>query len=120
MPKFSFKSNARPSLFAYPPEVKPPVAAAPTKAPAAVLSTALKIKQRKKEGGPTPMEIEEKEKKEKEEKEKKEKEEAEKKEEEKPEPAFEILSNPSRVTLAQQRVPVLSSRVVVVNAIASP
>eukprot|EP01103_Thecamoeba_quadrilineata_P009829 TRINITY_DN1999_c0_g6_i1.p1 TRINITY_DN1999_c0_g6~~TRINITY_DN1999_c0_g6_i1.p1 ORF type:complete len:976 (-),score=173.29 TRINITY_DN1999_c0_g6_i1:35-2962(-) len=46
MPKFSVKSNARPSLFAYPPEVKPPTTAAPAKAPTAILSTTRKAKAR--------------------------------------------------------------------------
>jgi len=46
MPKFSIKSNARPSLFAYPPEVKPPTTTAPAKAPTAILSTTRKAKAR--------------------------------------------------------------------------
>jgi len=43
VPKFTFKSNARPSLFAYPPEVKPPSTTAPTKVSTAVLSYSRKI-----------------------------------------------------------------------------
>jgi len=46
MPKFSFKSNTKPSMFAYPPEVKPPTTTTPAKAPTAILSTSRKAKQR--------------------------------------------------------------------------
>jgi len=49
MPKFQYKCNARPSLFAYPPPVKQEVKVAPTKVAAAVLSTAAKAKSRRKE-----------------------------------------------------------------------
>lgn len=70
MPVFSFRSNAPPSLFAYPPKVQPPAAKAPTKLRTAELSTTkkAKIRQRQKdkekEGkptdstAPTPMETE--------------------------------------------------------------
>ncbi|EPQ60600.1 26S proteasome regulatory complex, non-ATPase subcomplex, Rpn2/Psmd1 subunit [Gloeophyllum trabeum ATCC 11539] len=47
-PKFTFISNARPSLFAYPPPTKPPKKEAPTKVAAAVLSTTAKVKAREK------------------------------------------------------------------------
>ncbi|TFK57040.1 26S proteasome regulatory complex non-ATPase subcomplex Rpn2/Psmd1 subunit [Heliocybe sulcata] len=47
-PKFTFVSNAKPSLFAYPPPTKPPKKEAPTKVAAAVLSTTAKVKAREK------------------------------------------------------------------------
>jgi len=46
MPVYKFKSNAKPSLFAYPPKVKPPTATAPTKVTTAVLSVTNKKKER--------------------------------------------------------------------------
>lgn len=52
MPKFSFKSNAKPSLFAYPPPIKPPEKKQVTLAPTAQLSTSAKAKakeQKKKQ-----------------------------------------------------------------------
>jgi len=119
MPVFSFRSNAPPSLFAYPPKVQPPAAKAPTKLRTAELSTTkkAKIRQRQKdkekEGkptdstAPTPMETEkpdkqpEAEKMDLENKGKEKEKTEEKKEEKKEEPAFEILNNPARVTVAQ-------------------
>lgn len=47
-PKFEFVSNARPSLFAYPPQIKPPSAAVVEKVATAVLSTTAKAKARAK------------------------------------------------------------------------
>jgi len=47
MPKFKFKSNAPPSMFAYPQDVEPPKVEAPTKLPIAQLSTIKKHKFRK-------------------------------------------------------------------------
>lgn len=47
-PKFEFVSNARPSLFAYPPQIKPPSAAVVEKVATAVLSTTAKTKARAK------------------------------------------------------------------------
>ncbi|KAI9310565.1 armadillo-type protein [Dichotomocladium elegans] len=47
-PKFEFISNARPSLFAYPPQIKPPSAAVVEKVATAVLSTTAKAKARAK------------------------------------------------------------------------
>ena len=46
VPKLEFISNARPSLFAYPPDIKPPAAVAVTKVAAPVLSTARKAKSK--------------------------------------------------------------------------
>ncbi|KAI9591906.1 armadillo-type protein [Syncephalis fuscata] len=48
MPKFDFVSNAKASLFAYPPEIKPPTANVVEKVATAVLSTTAKAKARAK------------------------------------------------------------------------
>ena len=48
MPKFEFVSNARPSLFAYPPPTTPPKRETFAKAATAVLSTTAKVKAREK------------------------------------------------------------------------
>ncbi|RKP08547.1 armadillo-type protein [Thamnocephalis sphaerospora] len=48
VPKFNFVSNAKPSLFAYPPETKPPTASVVEKVATAVLSTTAKAKARAK------------------------------------------------------------------------
>jgi 26S proteasome regulatory subunit N2 len=48
VPEFVFKSNARPSLFAYPPKFKAPTASVVEKAATAVLSTTAKAKARAK------------------------------------------------------------------------
>ncbi|CAO3590032.1 unnamed protein product [Absidia cylindrospora] len=47
-PKFDFVSNAKPSLFAYPPALKPPSATVVEKVATAVLSTTVKAKARAK------------------------------------------------------------------------
>jgi 26S proteasome regulatory subunit N2 len=107
LPKYTFKSNARPSLFAYPPEVKPPAAVAPSKVSTAVLSYS-RGKPAAKPGAPTKPAVDAmdissttpKDEKAKDETQKVE----EKKEEEKkkePEPTFEIKSNPARVAPGQ-------------------
>eukprot|EP01088_Endostelium_zonatum_P015606 TRINITY_DN3915_c0_g2_i1.p1 TRINITY_DN3915_c0_g2~~TRINITY_DN3915_c0_g2_i1.p1 ORF type:complete len:1045 (-),score=328.52 TRINITY_DN3915_c0_g2_i1:23-3157(-) len=107
MPVWQFKSNARPSLFGYPPEVKPPTAKAAPKLKSAELSTTRKARQRAQASG----KMEEDSKKAEEEKKKKEEDKMEedkkdkakeKKEEEKPEPEFEELKNPARVTFKQR------------------
>ena len=48
MPKFEFVSNARPSLFAYPPPTTPPKREAFAKVATVVLSTTAKVKAREK------------------------------------------------------------------------
>ena len=48
MPKFEFVSDARPSLFAYPPPTTPPKREAFAKAAIAVLSTTAKVRTREK------------------------------------------------------------------------
>eukprot|EP01113_Clastostelium_recurvatum_P036086 TRINITY_DN509_c0_g1_i1.p1 TRINITY_DN509_c0_g1~~TRINITY_DN509_c0_g1_i1.p1 ORF type:complete len:961 (+),score=274.09 TRINITY_DN509_c0_g1_i1:139-3021(+) len=99
LPKFEFRSNARPSLFAYPPEVKPPEVKAPTKVSTAVLSYA---KGKGKAGAKTTaMDIDDKEKEKEKEKEEASKKAEEEKKEEKKEESFEIKSNPARVTFLQ-------------------
>ncbi|KAL6045570.1 proteasome regulatory particle base subunit [Balamuthia mandrillaris] len=114
MPVFKFKSNARPSLFAYPPKVKPPETKAPKKVQAAELSITKKAKIRalkKEKERQSAMDVEatkkaeeeeEQKKKQQEEQEKREKE-KEKEKEQEPEPEFQILENPARVTVQQVR-----------------
>jgi len=107
MPKFSFKSNAKPSLFAYPAEQKAPTTIAPTKVSTAVLSTTLKAKQRSKANADAAEASNQKQKpgkeSEKEDKEMKDvgTEEEKEKEKKEPEPSFELLNNPARVTARQ-------------------
>ncbi|KAF7320094.1 26S proteasome regulatory subunit RPN2 [Mycena kentingensis (nom. inval.)] len=60
-PNFDFVSNARPSLFAYPPSTKPPKKEAVSKVATAVLSTTAKVKAReKKKADENSMETDEK------------------------------------------------------------
>lgn len=116
LPVFKFKSNAKPSLFAYPPKVKPPATKTVKKVETAELSITkkAKIRQRQKDKeknekeGKDEMDVDKKEEKKEEdkmdvdkEKEKEEEKKEEKKEEEVPEPDFEILNNPARVTVRQ-------------------
>mmetsp|Transcript_32100 Transcript_32100/g.43961 ORF Transcript_32100/g.43961 Transcript_32100/m.43961 type:complete len:985 (-) Transcript_32100:98-3052(-) len=114
MPVWSFKSNARPSRFAYPPEFKPPQKEAPKKVSTAVLSTSKKAKVRAQQraeeraskglGGSAlleSMDVDKAEEEDKKEEEEKKKEEEEKKKAE-PEPEFEIKENPGRVTSSQR------------------
>ncbi|KAI9144268.1 armadillo-type protein [Paraphysoderma sedebokerense] len=118
IPKFSFLSNARPSIFAYPPPTKPPTQKEVEKVATAVLSTTAKAKARakkaekeKKEAAGDAMDVDtskEKEKAKEGEKgdakdaegEKTEVKEEEKKKKEK-EPNFEELGNMSRIVPAQ-------------------
>jgi len=121
MPKMEFKSNAKPSLFAYPPPLEEKKEKEREKISTAVLSITAKAKKKEaeKKEKVEKMEVDESESKEKE-KEKdskdvkegessdaksdakgKEKEEKEKKE---AEPNFEILTNPARVLRQQLKV----------------
>ncbi|CAH1398877.1 unnamed protein product [Nezara viridula] len=106
MPKLEIRSNAKPSMFAYPPPLEEKKREEREKVTTAVLSIAARARRRitaRLES--SKMEVDEEAKKEEEkEKEKKEKEEKEKKEEKKPEPNFEILSNPARVMKNQLKV----------------
>jgi len=118
MPVFKFKSNVRPSLFAYPASITPPTTSAVSKVHTAVLSITKRREQRdkkleEKKKGTDAMEIDannvpqEKKEMEKESdnkgtisEDKKKEADSEKKKKE-TEPDFEIKANPSRVTLAQ-------------------
>jgi len=106
MPVYSFKSKAKPSLFAYPPPTTPPTTAAPQKVKQAVLSVTNKNAQRKKDAMDIEKPVEEP----KKEETKKEEamdttENAEKPEKKKrePEPDHEVKQNPSRITLTQTK-----------------
>lgn len=109
MPKMQFRSNAKPSLYAYPEPLKPPKKEEKEKVTTAVLSITNKFKSRakKSEASDEKMDVaqkeEEKEKKNEESTvEKSEKESNEKMEEEEPE--FELLENPARVLPSQLKV----------------
>lgn len=104
MPKFKFISNAPPSKFAYPPDIKPPEPKKEIK----VTKVELASTKRSKRGAlaasrKEKMEIEEEPKKEEEKKEetKMEEESGEDKEQKKKEPSYEVLENPARVTRTQ-------------------
>jgi len=121
MPVWSFKSNAPPSRFAYPPEFKPPQKEAPKKVTTAVLSTSKKAKARAQQraeerakGGlgssesaeseQADVEMKDSEKTEKGENgEKSEKSEKETETSKQSEPSFEIKENPARVTNSQRK-----------------
>ncbi|KAI7851623.1 armadillo-type protein [Circinella umbellata] len=104
-PKFEFVSNVRPSLFAYPPQLKPPSTAVVEKVATAVLSTTAKTKARAKKSEKEKadhMDID----KEPVSKEEEKKEETTNKDEKKPskkkkEENFEVLENMARVVPAQ-------------------
>eukprot|EP00741_Cyanophora_paradoxa_P005709 tig00000903_g5533.t1 len=84
MPKFEVTSNARPSLFAYPPPAAPPAAAAVAKAPTAVLSVTARARARAKQAAASSMTVADLKRQQQEEERKlKEEEEAKKKKEEK-------------------------------------
>lgn len=106
MPVLQFKSNAKPSTFAYPPPLEERKKEEKERVATAILSVTAKAKRREAEkakaaGGESKeeaMEIEvEKEKAEEKEKKEKEKE----KEVKKEEPLFEMLDNPARVMKQQ-------------------
>jgi len=104
IPKWKFKSNAKPSLFAYPEKVKPPEKKKQEKVSTAILSTTKKAAEREKKkqerkdsGVGNSMSISTKDLPKTEETNKP----AEPKQEKKPEPKEEILQNPVRVTPIQ-------------------
>lgn len=98
---FTFKSNAKPSLYGYPPKTEVPSNEKAGKISSAILSTTIKVKARAAaKRGEKSMEIEEP----KPEEEKKEEEEEKKEEVKVQEPEEEILMNPSRVLTAQEKV----------------
>jgi len=92
MPVFKFKSNAQPSMFAYPPNITSETKAPVEKVNTAILSITKKKETRDKKKG---MEVEKKPEKPAEPMD------IEKKEKEEPEPEFENKSNPARVTPSQ-------------------
>uniref|UniRef100_A0A9J8D066 26S proteasome non-ATPase regulatory subunit 1 n=1 Tax=Cyprinus carpio carpio TaxID=630221 RepID=A0A9J8D066_CYPCA len=99
MPKVQYRSNCKPSTFAYPPPLEVPKEKEKEKVSTAVLSITAKAKKKEKE----------KEKKEKEEEKMEVKDEEKEKEKEKekkkePEPNFQMLENPARVMAAQLKV----------------
>ncbi|KAJ3305800.1 proteasome regulatory particle base subunit [Kappamyces sp. JEL0829] len=100
-PAFSFVSNAKPSLFAYPPMTKPPTVEVIEKVTTAVLSTTAKSKARAKKAKGDAMEVDEK--KEEVASPVPEAEEAEKAKKVKKEDAFEVLQNFSRVIPSQTK-----------------
>jgi len=105
MPTVEYKSNIKPSTFAYPPPLELAKKEEKERVATAILSVTAKAKRReadKVKGGDKsePMEIEEDTKK-KEEVEKEKEEEPKEKEVKKEEPSFEILKNPARVMKQQ-------------------
>uniref|UniRef100_A0A224XJ34 26S proteasome non-ATPase regulatory subunit 1 n=1 Tax=Panstrongylus lignarius TaxID=156445 RepID=A0A224XJ34_9HEMI len=108
MPKLEIKSNAKPSVFAYPPALEEKKREEREKVTTAVLSIAARARRRGTAKSDVKMEVDEEKKEEEEKKEKekkeKEKEEEKKREEKKQEPNFEILSNPARVMKNQLKL----------------
>ena len=108
MPVLDYKSNAKPSLYAYPPPLEEKKKESNEHKAPAILSITLKQSKKKEKEKEEKMEIEEQQNKEEQEKKKKEEEtkkldEDSKKKEEK-EPTFELLSNPARVIRPQLKV----------------
>ncbi|KAJ8277195.1 hypothetical protein GJAV_G00072450, partial [Gymnothorax javanicus] len=106
MPKVQYRSNCKPSTFAYPPALEVPKEKEKEKVSTAVLSITAKAKKKekdkeKKEKEEEKMEVETEEKDKKEEEKEKEKEKEKRKE---PEPNFQLLENPARVMPAQLKV----------------
>lgn len=99
MPKVQYKSNCKPSTFAYPAPLEVPKEKEKEKVSTAVLSITAKAKKKEKE-----KEKKEDEKMEVEETEKKEEKEKEKEKKKEPEPNFQLLENPARVMPAQLKV----------------
>merc|ERR1712165_154119 len=113
MPVVQFKSNAKPSMFGYPPNLEEKKKEDKEKVTTAVLSITNKQKKKeaeKKKGkdGEGKMDVDEKKEEKKEKMEVDEKKDEEKKDEkeksDEPEPNFEMLSNPARVMKAQLKV----------------
>lgn len=103
MPKLEIRSNARPSIFAYPPPLEEKKQEEREKVTTAVLSIAARARRRgagsrvSDQSSAEKMEVDEPKEEDKKEKE-------EKKEEKKPEPTFEILMNPARAMKQQLKV----------------
>jgi len=117
MPILEYKSNVKPSTFAYPPPLEERKKEEKERVATAILSVTAKAKRREAEKAKTtgtgeqPMEVDEEVKKEEKiEEEKKEKEKEKEKEVKKEEPAFEMLGNPARVMRQQVRYIELSDK----------
>lgn len=104
MPKLDVKSNAKPSVFAYPPPLEEKKREEREKVTTAVLSIAARAKRRTPKHDKMEVDDEKKEEEKKEKEEKEKEKEKEKKEEKKPEPPFEILNNPARAMKNQLKV----------------
>ncbi|KAI2650136.1 26S proteasome non-ATPase regulatory subunit 1 [Labeo rohita] len=107
MPKVQYRSNCKPSTFAYPPPLEVPKEKEKEKVSTAVLSITAKAKKKekekeKKEKEEEKMEVETQAEAEKEKKDEEKEKEKEKKKE--PEPNFQMLENPARVMPAQLKV----------------
>uniref|UniRef100_UPI00358F1252 26S proteasome non-ATPase regulatory subunit 1 n=1 Tax=Myxine glutinosa TaxID=7769 RepID=UPI00358F1252 len=102
MPKVQYKSNCKPSTFAYPPPLEAPKEKEKEKVSTAVLSITAKYKklekekEKEKKKDEEKMEVDETERSTTEEKKEEKKKEA--------EPTFELLSNPARIMPAQLKV----------------
>lgn len=119
MPKLEFRSNAKPSQFAYPPPLEDKKEKTKEKVLTAVLSITAKQKkkeaEKKKDEEKMDVDDEKKEKEKEKEEEKMETEEGEKEKQDKeksekekePEPNFQMLDNPARVMKAQLKVLVM-------------
>uniref|UniRef100_A0A8C9UAH9 26S proteasome non-ATPase regulatory subunit 1 n=1 Tax=Scleropages formosus TaxID=113540 RepID=A0A8C9UAH9_SCLFO len=94
MPKVQYRSNCKPSTFAYPPALEVPKEKEKEKVSTAVLSITAKAKKKEKE----------KKEKEEEKMEVSEKKDEEKEKKKEPEPSFQLLENPARVMPAQLKV----------------
>ncbi|XP_077440261.1 26S proteasome non-ATPase regulatory subunit 1 isoform X1 [Vanacampus margaritifer] len=106
MPKVQYRSNCKPSTFAYPPALEVPKEKEKEKVSTAVLSITAKAKKKekeKKEKEEEKMEVEVQEGEKEKEKEKKD-EEKEKEKKKEAEPNFQMLENPARVMPAQLKV----------------
>ncbi|KAI8369483.1 armadillo-type protein [Radiomyces spectabilis] len=101
VPKFDFISNAKPSLFAYPPALKPPSAAVVEKVATAVLSTTAKAKARAKKSEKEKDDHMDVDKEESPKEEKKDEVKDERKGKKRKEENFEVLENMARVVPAQ-------------------
>ncbi|XP_043926625.1 26S proteasome non-ATPase regulatory subunit 1 [Protopterus annectens] len=104
MPKVQYKSNCKPSTFAYPAPLEVPKEKEKEKVSTAVLSITAKAKKKEKEKEKKEDEKMEVVSRKFEETEKKEEKEKEKEKKKEPEPNFQLLENPARVMPAQLKV----------------
>merc|ERR1712114_88930 len=108
MPVVQFRSNAKPSMYGYTPNLEEKKKEDKEKVATAVLSITAKQKkklvEKSKKDGEEKMDVDTEKKDEKKEKMEVDEKKEEKTEEKEPEPSFEMLSNPARVMKAQLRV----------------